>query len=135
MNFELWRRCGVSSPWQVSSHGRIHGGVRGGFNKLTPISNNSGRHYLFTRVGKKLVSVHRLVAKTFLKNPRPDIFDQVDHIDGNPQNNHVTNLRWVNHRLNQLNKPKIDNSRFIKLYQELTGKLTCQFCHSLVHAF
>jgi len=40
-------------------------------------------------------AVHRLVAEAFVKNPRPDIFDLVDHIDHNKSNNHCTNLRWV----------------------------------------
>ena len=48
-------------------------------------------------------TIHRLVANAFVKNPRPDIFDMVDHIDGNPSNNHYTNLRWVDSELNAAN--------------------------------
>ena len=47
--------------------------------------------------------VHRFVAKTWVLNPRPDIFTVVDHIDRNPQNNDCTNLRWVTQGLNLLN--------------------------------
>ena len=47
---------------------------------------------------------HRLVAQAFLTNPRPDIFDIVDHIDRNRANNHYTNLRYVDHQLNALNQ-------------------------------
>lgn len=42
---------------------------------------------------KKNLSVHRLIAKAFI--PNPDNKDQVDHINGNPADNRVCNLRWV----------------------------------------
>ena len=55
-------------------------------------------------VNKKLVcSVHhRLVASTFLKNP--DNKRCVDHhIDGNPKDNHLSNLRYATTSENIMN--------------------------------
>lgn len=43
--------------------------------------------------GSKNEYIHRLVAKTFI--PNPNNLPQVDHIDGDKSNNHVSNLRWV----------------------------------------
>ena len=42
---------------------------------------------------KKRFLVHRLVGNAFIPNPKKK--PQIDHIDGNKQNNRVDNLRWV----------------------------------------
>jgi hypothetical protein len=43
---------------------------------------------------QKLVRVHTLIALAFL-SPKPSLKHQVSHEDGNKQNNHYSNLRWV----------------------------------------
>ena len=41
---------------------------------------------------RKNESIHRLVAETFI--PNPDNLPIVMHIDNDPFNNHISNLRW-----------------------------------------
>lgn len=58
--------------------------------RVTDIETNTRRY----------LRVHRLVAKYFVKNPKPDEFDIVNHIDGDKMNNHYKNLEWCNISIN-----------------------------------
>ena len=59
--------------------------------------------------GKKYYkSIHRLIAKAFI--PNPDNKPDVDHIDHNPENNSLENLRWATHTENMRNKNKKSNN-------------------------
>jgi len=74
---------------------------------LRPASSPSGH----TRVGLyangrgRNALVHRIVALAFLDNPGK--LPVVDHIDGDPSNNNVGNLRWATYDTNNNNTPYI----------------------------
>lgn len=53
----------------------------------------------------KTFQIHRLVALTYLEILEGK--NQVNHIDGNKLNNHISNLEWCNNSQNQLHAYKL----------------------------
>ncbi len=60
----------------------------------------------------KQITAHRLVATHYI--PNPENLPQIDHIDRNIKNNHVTNLRWCTHSQNMQNTKRKPNSSGVK---------------------
>lgn len=74
----------------------------------------------------KLVKVHRLVAKAFIKNKKG--LEQVNHKDENKQNNCVDNLEWCDSRYNnnygnRIKKTKVKLSLPVACYDLKGNKI------------
>ena len=57
-----------------------------------------GWGYNYVSIKGKNKRIHRLVAETFI--PNPNNYEQVNHIDGNKQNNRMDNLEWCTREYN-----------------------------------
>lgn len=103
INGELWHNIlGFPGYW-VNRKGEILG--RKG-KKLKSGKSTKGYPQIFlkTKQVKKGFSIHRLVAKYFIYNDNPEIKNQVNHIDGNKENNSVENLEWCSNKENHEHK-------------------------------
>lgn len=73
--------------------------------KLSQHTDKYGYKYIVFRrrrngkVERKKILSHRLVANLFIDNP--DVLPQINHLDGNKQNNAVENLEWTDCSGNQ----------------------------------
>lgn len=90
----------TDGKYEVSNYGHVRtNGKRRGLLTLT----KQPKGYLYAMIqlsnGKqKNCRVHRLVANYFL--PNPDNLPCINHIDGNKENNHVSNLEWCTYQDN-----------------------------------
>lgn len=118
-DIELWRPiAGLESRYEVSDRGRVRTlstyrlRYRGLI--LKPWIQNKGYHYVShrdTSTHRRICyAVHRLVLDAFV-GPCPD-GKQVAHGDGNPCNNHISNLRWATAKENIADRTMHGRTRF-----------------------
>ena len=98
---EQWRTVGGTEGFiEVSNKGRVRSLLRGEPYVLKTSKDGKGYHRLRVTIQRRKLSfkLHRIVAMAFLENP--DNLPQVNHKDGNKDNNSVDNLEWISNRDN-----------------------------------
>lgn len=117
---EEWRDvAGYEGLYMVSSFGRVASlermvrNTNSSYRKVSPciltVNINASRpnykrhscHLYKNKRERKSITVHRIVATAFI--PNPNNYPDIDHIDGDPFNNNVCNLRWCNKTMNMNN--------------------------------
>lgn len=107
---EEWRDVvGYEGLYQVSNLGRVKSlrahnkwGIERESILIPAVEKKGYKRFCLNKNGKgKTVKLHRIIAQAFI--PNPDNKPCVDHIDGNPSNNNVSNLRWVTYWKNKHN--------------------------------
>lgn len=126
---------GYEGLYMVSSFGRIFSKIKNRL--LSPCKNSSKMPHLYIDARKNgcrtKLYIHRLVALAFIPNPKK--YPEIDHIDCIPTNNHFSNLKWCNRKMNQNNpislkhqyqnqpnkKPvvKLKNGKFLEIFPSL----------------
>ena len=80
--------------YYVDEHGNVYSEKTGKLKQLSPILTHYGYYevQLSSSLNKLRAKIHRLVAECFISNSNN--LPQVNHLDGNKLNNHVSNLEW-----------------------------------------
>ncbi len=126
-NEEIWKDIeGYEGYYQVSNMGRVksldrvvpHGrcGTITRKEKILKHGNSKGYDMVVLCVEhkRKAITVHKLVAEAFISKKESHM--QVNHIDGNPKNNVVSNLEWCTSQENTIHalKNNIIKNKFSK---------------------
>ena len=132
---EIWQDIkGYEGFYKISNYGRIkslsteykmpNGGIAKRKGRILKQSKNKINNYRVVTLNyqeRKRFYVHRLVAYTFIPNLKN--LPQVNHIDGNKDNNNVWNLEWCSAKQNVQHsiKNNLRKSKAINQY-DIDGK-------------
>lgn len=112
----MWKEIPGCEAYEVSTDGQIRNKKSGQIR----VQDKNSRGYYRIRVqrGGEYIRLmtHRCVAKAFIPNPQNKPI--ADHIDGNPLNNRVENLRWTTASENMLNQ-KIRKNKTQSRYRNI----------------
>lgn len=100
---EIWKDIeGWKGFYQISSHGRLKSFKQDPAGKVMSNKNKTGWYLNVVLQGigkeKQSVKIHKLVAMAFIPNPQNK--REINHKDGDKQNNRVDNLEWVTRQEN-----------------------------------
>lgn len=137
---EIWYRLDqFKNPYYISSFGRIkrmpynilwRGKIKHLPEKVLSGNKRSVKGYVRVHLEGKGHQVHRLVCAFF--HPNPNNKPQVNHKDGNKENNHPDNLEWCT---NQENRDHAVQNKLIASRQSGFGKLDSEevFCIKILY--
>ncbi len=119
---EIWKDIkGYEGLYQVSNYGKVKSLKRNNEKILKVFSDNNYLNVdLFKNKKKRRYKVHRLVAIAFI--PNIDKKTEVNHIDGDKENNFVGNLEWCTSSENMQHAFKTGLAKVNKNMQGRFGK-------------
>lgn len=89
---EMWKPINDYPKYEISNFGNVKSNYK---NKLLKEQKDKDGYFqvnLFENKVSKTIKIHKLVALHFINNPEDK--PQINHIDGNKQNNNYLNLEW-----------------------------------------
>ena len=134
MKKEIWKDIeGYEGLYQVSNMGRIksfqYDKIKGKILKPSLCAFDYLKINLRLNNTPKTEKLHRLVAKAFI--PNPENKPQINHKDGNKQNNRVDNLEWCTDRENKQHAVRMGLHTVLKGEDNPNAKLTWKQANSI----
>ena len=94
-NKDEWKEIPGFPGYEISIYGDVYfkGDVSGKLRRRSGIcvQHRNRLGYMTVHINGKIYYVHRLLAITYIENPENK--KEIDHIDGNPSNNSLNNIK------------------------------------------
>ena len=98
-----WQTCVVDDEYEIFSEFPYP--IRRKSNhRIIKETYDKASGYIKCSLNCKQYRKHRLIALQFIDNDDPENKTEIDHMDRNKTNNHISNIRWVSRSENQKNK-------------------------------
>lgn len=97
---EIWKEIKDYPGYEVSNLGNVKGKRLKKIMKQQPNQKGQVTVLLSSNGLDKRILVSRLVAKSFVENPKPNEYNVVMHKDDNQANNISSNLMWGTQKMN-----------------------------------
>ena len=133
---EIWKDIpNFENLYQISNYGRLKSFRRNKNGIILKNTNKKGGYFSIILYNKNCnlhIRIHRLVAQAFV--PNPNNLPQVNHIDGNKQNNYYKNLEWCTSKQNFEHSKKLGLWEYNHPYKckkicqyDLQGNFICEY--------
>lgn len=101
-----WNPVPNYPEYYASKNGRILSLKKKQPKIMKPMKSKSGHLYVFMYINgqQRKIWIHRAVLMAWERMPNPD--EECRHLDNNPENNHICNLKWGT-RLENVNDKRI----------------------------
>lgn len=123
---EIWKPIKGFRDYEVSNLGRVKS-LKRGKERLLSLSDKGGYKsvcFSMNNVSKNFY-VHRLVAESFLNNPKR--LPEVNHIDEDKSNNRIDNLEWCSRTYNNNHGKRKEKSSISQ-----KGKPSCRAVEAFI---
>lgn len=118
---EYWVPVKEDPDYEVSNYGNVRNVLTG---KILAQSDNKKDGYARVSLHRTKYYVHRLVVHAFFDCDLTD--KDVNHIDGNKHNNHISNLELCTRKENI--RHAVDNGLFKRTIRDTVTVVRCRHC-------
>ena len=101
---EEWKSIEGYEEYLISNLGRVKS-LKNGKEHIKTLSIDTKGYLivaLYKNSKRKNFSIHRLIGLYFI--PNPNNYSVIDHINRNPLDNRIDNLRWTTQSINMINR-------------------------------